>query len=67
MAINRWIILVAQVSLDGFGDSNNTGTLWSNATVNFQNRLYIATTNFANGGEIWQYTGIPVYLPLISR
>jgi hypothetical protein len=58
----------SQVNPDGFGDSNNGGTLWSVSTVAFNNRLYIGTAwNDANGGEVWQFVGYPVYLPLVVR
>jgi len=57
-----------QVNPDGFGDSNNGGTLWPVGTVAFNNRLYIGTAwNYANGGEVWQFVGYPVYLPLVVR
>ena len=42
-----------QVNADGFGDSNNTGTLWSVGTTVFNSHLYIGTTNDADGGEVW--------------
>jgi len=57
----------SQVNPDGFGDSNNTSTLWSVGTVAFKNHLYIGTGNGANGGEVWQFVGYPVYLPLVVR
>ncbi|WP_448539589.1 PKD domain-containing protein [Roseiflexus sp.] len=43
------------VSLDGLGDSNN-GYVWSGAMLEHNNRLYISTTNWANGGEVWKKT-----------
>jgi hypothetical protein len=43
------------VSLDGLGDSNN-GYVWTGAMVEHNNRLYIGTTNDANGGEVWKKT-----------
>jgi sugar lactone lactonase YvrE/PKD repeat protein len=43
------------VSLDGLGDSNN-GYVWTGAIVEHNNRLYIGTTNDANGGEVWKKT-----------
>ena len=43
-----------QVGLAGFGDSNNGWTYWHNAVSVFNNTLYIATWNNANGGEVWQ-------------
>ena len=57
----------SQVNPDGFGDSNNISTLWSVGTVAFKNHLYIGTWNDANGGEVWQFVGYPVYLPLVVR
>jgi len=57
----------SQVNPDGFGDSNNISTLWSVGTVAFKNHLYIGTGNGANGGEVWQFVGYPVYLPLVVR
>jgi len=45
-----------QVGFAGFGDSNNYATYWDNATAVFNNRLYIGTTNSANGGEVWKKT-----------
>ncbi|MBO9374883.1 MAG: NHL repeat-containing protein [Chloroflexus sp.] len=54
------------VSLDGLGDSNN-GYVWTGAMVEHNNRLYIGTTNRANGGEVWLFLHNRVYLPLIRR
>jgi hypothetical protein len=54
------------VSLDGLGDSNN-GYVWTGAIVEHNNRLYIGTTNGANGGEVWLFLHNRVYLPLIRR
>jgi sugar lactone lactonase YvrE len=54
------------VSLDGLGDSNN-GYVWTGAMVEHNNRLYIGTTNDANGGEVWLFLHNRVYLPLIRR
>jgi streptogramin lyase len=56
----------SQVSLDGFGDSNTFATLWSDATIAFQNHMYIGTWNNANGGEIWMILR-QVYLPIVTR
>jgi hypothetical protein len=56
-----------QVGFAGFGDSNNTSTYWDNATAVFNNRLYIGTTNSANGGEVWLFLHKRVYLPLVLR
>jgi sugar lactone lactonase YvrE len=56
-----------QVGFAGFGDSNNTSTYWDNATAVFNNRLYIGTTNWANGGEVWLFLHNRLYLPLVLR
>ena len=56
-----------QVGFAGFGDSNNISTYWDNATAVFNNRLYIGTTNSANGGEVWLYLHERLYLPLVLR
>lgn len=53
-----------QANADGFGDSNNYSTLWSNATVAFNNRLFIGTWNDATGGEVWMMLR-QVFLPLV--
>ena len=45
-----------RVSAGGFGDSNNGGPYWGNSVIVHNNRLYIGTTNGANGGEIWMKT-----------
>lgn len=57
----------SQINLSGFGDSNNETTLWNSATTVFNDQLYIGTTNYANGGELWRYekSGSNIYLPLI--
>jgi len=56
-----------QVGLAGLGDSNNSGTYWNNSIATFNNRLFIGTTNGANGGEVWLFLHNRVYLPLIRR
>lgn len=56
----------SQFNPDGFGDSNNIHTVFSNATVVFDNRLFIGTWNWANGGEVWMMLR-QVYLPLVLR
>ena len=43
-----------QVNLDGFGDSNNSGTNFSNATAKFLNQPYVGTANVVDGGELWR-------------
>jgi len=57
-----------QINIGGFGDSNNSYTLWNTATIDFNDQLYIGTTNH-NGGELWRYEpgGSNIYLPLIIK
>jgi len=43
-----------QVGFDGFGDASNGRSYWDNAVTVFQGNLYIATSNFENGGEVWK-------------
>ncbi len=43
-----------QVNPDGFGDSNNSGTNFSNATAKFLNQPYVGTANVVAGGELWR-------------
>jgi len=60
----------SQVSVDGFGDSNNVDVL---SGAIFKDRLVLGTRNdagwmqSATGGEVWQFVGYPVYLPLVVR
>ncbi len=56
-----------QVGSDGFGDSNNWCTNGDNSVTIFNDRLYIGTWNYANGGEVWQSTGGLIYLPIILK
>ena len=58
-----------QINIAGFGDSNNSITLWNTATIDFNDQLYIGTRNDANGGELWRYepSGSNIYLPLILK
>ncbi len=49
-----------QVNADGFGDSNNQTTLWSNETLIFNNNLYIGVFNGANGAEIWRTVPVTI-------
>jgi flagellin len=44
-----------QVGSDGFGDSNNQCSYLDNSVA--AGSLYIGTFNWANGGELWQFTG----------
>jgi hypothetical protein len=43
-----------QVGFDGFGDGNNVTTYWDNGTTIYREGLYIATTNWGAGGEVWK-------------
>ena len=54
------------VNKDGLGDSNNS-YIWLNAMAVHNNRLYIGTSNWANGGEVWLFLHNQVYLPLVLR
>lgn len=58
-----------RVNQDGFGDSSNSGSNWSNATVDFLGHLYVGTANTVDGGELWrmQQQRILSYVPLILR
>ncbi|MGB9873232.1 MAG: hypothetical protein ACPLYD_16445, partial [Anaerolineae bacterium] len=56
-----------QVGLAGFGDSNNLAPYWDNPVAVFNNRLYIGTWNWANGGEVWLFLHNRLYLPLVLR
>ena len=55
-----------QSGFAGFGDSNNSDPFWDNSMTVFNNSLFIGTTNWANGGEVWQLLK-QIYLPLIRR
>jgi hypothetical protein len=59
-----------RANLDGFGDSHNTGSNWSNATADFLEHLYVGTSNVVDGGELWrmqqqQQQPQRTYLPII--
>jgi len=57
-----------QVGNAGWGDSNNGyADYFDKGAAVFNNRLYIGTTNDANGGEVWLFLHNRVYLPLIRR
>ena len=49
-----------QIGFDGFGDANNQVTYFDNAVSILNGGLYIGTSNYATGGQIW------VYKPLIA-
>jgi len=55
-----------QVNVDGFSNSDNYATLWSNATIAFNNRLFIGTWNTVSGGELWMMLR-QVFLPVVER
>ncbi len=56
-----------QVGFGGFGDPGNSGTYFDNAMTAFHNSLYIGTSNWFNGGEVWQFSPQQVFLPLVVR
>jgi hypothetical protein len=56
-----------QMGFAGFGDSNNLAPYWDNPVTVFNNRLFIGTWNWANGGEVWLFLHKRVYLPLVLR
>ena len=56
-----------RANLDGFGDSNNSGTNWSNATATFLCNLYVGTSNVVAGGELWATQQRCAYIPLTVR
>jgi hypothetical protein len=56
-----------QANPDGFGNSNNSGTYLNNNVTVFSNGLYIGTSNGSSGGQVWQFTGYSLNLPLILR
>ena len=39
---------------DGFGDSSNASSNWSNATTIFLGQLFVGTSNVVDGGELWR-------------
>jgi len=55
------------LNLDGLRNPNNVGVNYSNAFAVFESRFVLGTWPSTGGGEIWQYTGFPVYLPSISK
>lgn len=56
-----------QANPDGFGDSKNSRSNWSNAAAFFLGNLYLGTANTVNGGELWRIQQQSVYLPLVGR
>jgi photosystem II stability/assembly factor-like uncharacterized protein len=57
----------APLDQTGMGNPDNSNLLWSNSVAAYNNTFYFGTYNDSSGGEIWQYTGFPVYLPLVRR
>jgi hypothetical protein len=58
----------SQVSPDGFGDSVNYETHDNNAIATVSDRLYVGTTHWYPGGEVWTpVESKPIYLPLVLR
>lgn len=51
-----------QVGFGGFGDANNGWSYWDNGTTTFGGSLWVATNNYATGGEVWQMVQYPVGL-----
>jgi hypothetical protein len=62
---NNW----EQVGFAGFGDVNNKWSYWDNAITEFKDRLYVATINFNNGGEVWRMiiNTANTYLPFVRK
>jgi len=56
-----------QVGFAGFGDSNNIWSYWDNGTAVFHGSLYVATNNYATGGEVWRMVQYRAHLPLVVR
>lgn len=57
-----------RIAEPGWGDSDNQfADYFDRGAAVFNNSLYIGTANSANGGEVWQYVGFQVYLPLVMR
>ena len=55
----------SQIGFAGFGDSNNRAPYWDNSVLAFDDRLWIGTWNSANGGELWKYLPLRVYMPVM--
>lgn len=58
-----------QVNRDGFAGNNSiVSTLWSSGTAVYQNKLYIGTSNDAEGGAVWRTPHTyNVFLPMIIK
>ncbi len=57
-----------QINPDGFGDSTNYYTLWSDGLAVYKGSLVVGTLNWGNGGlgKVWQLLS-QTYLPLVLR
>ncbi len=51
----------------GFGNSHNVAPYWDNSVTVFQERLFVGTQNYAEGGQVWLYLPRQVYLPVVKR
>jgi hypothetical protein len=62
---NHW----ERVASGGFGDAFNHNPYWDNSVTPFMDKLYVATSNWQTGGEIWQMTPEPyqAFLPCIAK
>jgi C1A family cysteine protease len=55
-----------QVGFAGFGNANNRSPYWDNSVAVYNDTLYVGTSNWTDGGEVWLYLR-RVYLPLTLR
>ena len=55
------------LNTDGFGTPHNIIRCYSNASTAYNDHFYVGTINWIDGGEIWQYVGYPIYLPIINK
>jgi hypothetical protein len=55
-----------QVNPDGWGDSNSLWSMFDHGITAFNNQLYVATSNNANGAEVWVMQR-QLYLPLVNH
>jgi hypothetical protein len=56
----------SRVSRGGFGDNTNFRPYWDNSVAIFDDRLYVGTHNWGNGGEVWVLLD-QVFLPIMMR
>ena len=54
-------------AFNGFGDPGNQLTYWDNGNVVFKNQLFVSTSNWATGGEVWIHSLYSIFLPLILK